>query len=254
MKYNKNTTSLIKRGDISFNLISNKVEPIKIYNNSLLNKFNVLDDNLGKSGIYRWVHGIKNKSYVGSSINLCHRLRNYYSINYLKRRVLTSNSRIYTALLEFGYENFTLEILEYCDKNIIIEREQYYIDLLKPEYNIQSIAGIVLFPSCITTVINNKDNSTKVYKSQRAAAKAIGINSSTLAYYVNKDKLLKNTYLIISKPITRLTNSCSLMVKQPSSKRFLSVRLWLTVSSEGEVRKVTDWARFQVIFLFNGYV
>jgi group I intron endonuclease len=34
-----------------------------------------------------------------------------------------------------------LEILEYCTAENAISREQYYIDLLKPEYNILTIAG-----------------------------------------------------------------------------------------------------------------
>jgi group I intron endonuclease len=34
-----------------------------------------------------------------------------------------------------------LEILEYCDTNDVIAREQYYIDLLIPEYNILKKAG-----------------------------------------------------------------------------------------------------------------
>lgn len=31
--------------------------------------------------------------------------------------------------------NFNLEFLEYCDKNSVIDKEQKYIDLLKPVYN-----------------------------------------------------------------------------------------------------------------------
>jgi len=42
MKYNKNTASLLKKGYINFNLLSHKIEPLKIYNDSLLNKFNAL--------------------------------------------------------------------------------------------------------------------------------------------------------------------------------------------------------------------
>jgi len=45
------------------------------------------------------------------------------------------------ALLKYGYSNFSLEILEYCDPSKCIEREQYYIDLFEPEYNIFKIAG-----------------------------------------------------------------------------------------------------------------
>ena len=34
-----------------------------------------------------------------------------------------------------------MEILEYCDSGDIIKREQYYLDLFKPEYNVCLIAG-----------------------------------------------------------------------------------------------------------------
>jgi group I intron endonuclease len=48
---------------------------------------------------------------------------------------------IYKALLKYGYSNFSLEILEYCKKSEVIRREQYYLELLKPEYNVLKIAG-----------------------------------------------------------------------------------------------------------------
>jgi hypothetical protein len=199
MKYNK-TTSFSKKGDIS--ILSKKVKPIIVYDGSLISKFKALDSNIGKSAIYRWVHNKDKKSYVGSSKDLYRRLKYYYyNLDYLERIVQISNSRIYKALLKDGYENFTLEILEYCDKSIIIEREQYYIDLLKPEYNIQNIAGLVLSPrGSSTTVVNKKDGSRKTYVSMYAAAKDINIKYSTILYYANKDKLVKDTYLITSKP------------------------------------------------------
>ena len=48
---------------------------------------------------------------------------------------------IHKALLKYGYSGFKLEILEYCDKDDLLNREQYYLDLLKPEYNIYQKAG-----------------------------------------------------------------------------------------------------------------
>jgi group I intron endonuclease len=48
---------------------------------------------------------------------------------------------IYKAILKHGHSNFSLEILEYCEPSKVLEREQYYIDLLKPEYNILKTAG-----------------------------------------------------------------------------------------------------------------
>jgi hypothetical protein len=37
---------------------------------------------------------------------------------------------IYPALLKYGYANFSVEILEYCERSEAITREQYYLDLL----------------------------------------------------------------------------------------------------------------------------
>jgi len=78
---------------------------------------------------------------VGSSINLSLRLINYFSIFFLETEIKKNKSKIYRALLKYGYSNFSLEILEYCDPNNTLAREQHYIDLLKPEYNILQKAG-----------------------------------------------------------------------------------------------------------------
>jgi group I intron endonuclease len=61
----------------------------------------------------------------------------YYSV----KRLNESNMAIYKALLKYGHSNFRFEILEYCEPENAIFREQDYIDLLKPEYNINPIAG-----------------------------------------------------------------------------------------------------------------
>jgi group I intron endonuclease len=62
-------------------------------------------------------------------------------VYFSKTRLINSRTPIYKAIIKYGYESFELEILEYCEPSILISREQYYIDLLKPEYNILSIAG-----------------------------------------------------------------------------------------------------------------
>ena len=80
------------------------------------------------------------KSYVGSGVDLAKRLRSYYNENDLKK-----NSRpIQDALLKYGHNNFTLEILEYCDKTKLLDREQFYFDILNPEYNILKFAYSLL--------------------------------------------------------------------------------------------------------------
>jgi len=65
----------------------------------------------------------------------------YYDLSFLSVRLEKAKSHIYSAILKHGYSNFQLEILEYCTKENAISREQYYIDLLNPEYNLNSTAG-----------------------------------------------------------------------------------------------------------------
>lgn len=48
------------------------------------------------------------------------------------------------ALLRYKYSKFRLEILEYCIAEKCREREQHYLNLLKPEYNILKVAGSLL--------------------------------------------------------------------------------------------------------------
>jgi group I intron endonuclease len=66
------------------------------------------------------------------------RFYNYYSIIHLNKK---QSSLIYRSILKYGYSNFSLDILEYCESSLCISREQYYLDLLKPEYNILKIAN-----------------------------------------------------------------------------------------------------------------
>ena len=109
--------------------------PLIRYTNANLDKFIIYRDNIGKSGVYRWVNNLNDKSYVGSSISLSYKLNLYYSLYSL--REVKGSIIIQRALLKYGYSNFTLDILEYCELDVLIEREEYYINLLKPEYNIK---------------------------------------------------------------------------------------------------------------------
>ena len=113
--------------------------PILSYTNADTQKESILDDNKSKAGVYCWTNIKSGKKYVGSSVDLYRRFMHYYNIKYIIRA--SKSSLICKALIKYGYSSFHLEILEYCDSSIIIEKEQYYIDILKPEYNILKVAG-----------------------------------------------------------------------------------------------------------------
>ena len=123
---------------LNYSIIQLSIIPIIKYNNADTQKLDILKDNKGKSGIYCWINSSNGKSYVGSSQNIARRLKQYYSIYHLTKH---NGMNINRALLKYGYSSFNLHILEYCDPADLICREQYYMDLLKPEYNILKTAG-----------------------------------------------------------------------------------------------------------------
>lgn len=114
-----------------------KIIPKARYINAKLNKDLIYKEN--KCGVYCWNNLITGKIYIGSSTSLYRRFRNYFSLEYIKN--VRGSSLICKALLKYGFYNFSLDILEYCESSDLIKREQYYIDLLKPEYNILKVAG-----------------------------------------------------------------------------------------------------------------
>jgi group I intron endonuclease len=129
------TSSLRPEGD------SNNLESKVFYYNADIDKEKIVKENQNKSGVYRWTCLSTKLTYVGSSVNLGKRLKNYYSYSSLTR---SKSMIISKAILKYGYSNFSLEILEYCTPEECIKREQYYLDLLNPEYNILKIAGSTL--------------------------------------------------------------------------------------------------------------
>jgi group I intron endonuclease len=115
--------------------------PVKVYNNMLTDKDNILNDFNNQSGIYLIHNLVNGKQYVGSAINLKRRLYSYYSPS-----KLMDNRHISNSILKYGHNNFTVLILELVKQNDhikvdLLSKEQYYIDLLKPVLNINPTAG-----------------------------------------------------------------------------------------------------------------
>lgn len=115
------------------------VTPEVIYDNAYDNKKIAIKSNRKKPGVYRWVHNKSGKMYIGSSLDLGRRFSSYYSLKFIENQA--KRSIIYKSISKYGYSEFRLEILEYCNSENVIEREQFYLDYLKPEYNILKIAG-----------------------------------------------------------------------------------------------------------------
>ena len=152
-----------------------------------------------------------------------------------KRETERNQSAIYRAILKYGLSGFSFEIIEQCGPSILIEREQYYIDLIGPEYNILKFAanrqgfihseatkelqrkarlGAVLSEitklkmsnsnrkSTPITVHNKEINETHEFPTMRKAAEFFDMSHSQIIYYLKNQKLFRGIYSIKKKDPT----------------------------------------------------
>ena len=116
----------------------NGLNPVKKYENFYRDRANILKDLKGKSGVYYFINNVNGNSYVGSSINIANRMKNYLNTSFLKSKH-SSNMPITRAMLKYGPSNFSLWILEYAEVNEISTRETIYIAQIIPYYNVLKV-------------------------------------------------------------------------------------------------------------------
>jgi len=90
------------------------------------------------SGVYQIINDVTQRCYIGSTVNLQRRFSDH-------KRDLNRGTHhspiLQNAWNKHGESKFRFEIIEKCEKSHLIEREQYYFNILNPEYNICRIAG-----------------------------------------------------------------------------------------------------------------
>jgi group I intron endonuclease len=93
---------------------------------------NILKD----SGIYCIINISNKKRYIGSSVNVHQRLQKHRS---MLRKNYHQNRKLQNSWNKNSEKFFECYILEYCNNDDLEKREQFYIDTLKPEFNITLI-------------------------------------------------------------------------------------------------------------------
>lgn len=86
-------------------------------------------------GIYKITNQINGKCYIGKSKKIEDRFYAHKS-RYLNEK--ESNKLLYKAFKKYGLNNFSFEIIEECEENLLDEREKYWIsyyDSYKKGYN-----------------------------------------------------------------------------------------------------------------------
>lgn len=136
------------------------------------------------SGVYEIRNLVNNKHYIGSSIDLQVRSREH--INKLKTNK-HDNPKLQNAFNKYG-DIFAMVILEECSKDVVLAREQHYIDTTKPWYNILRIAGRTLGHKHSK---KTKAKMSKIKKAQYAAGFKVW-NVGIAPTQIVKDKISKS--------------------------------------------------------------
>lgn len=89
------------------------------------------------------VYKIENKKtgdiYVGSTINYANRIAVH---KYKMKHGFNSAHRLYIDGANLGASSFSFSIIELVnDESILLDREQFYINKINPQYNVARIAG-----------------------------------------------------------------------------------------------------------------
>jgi group I intron endonuclease len=93
------------------------------------------------SGIYRIVHRDSGRCYIGQSADIGRRWAEHRSLLKLKKH---KSKRFQNLWDKYGREAFDWEVLEEIPPDVLTDREQYWMDLLRPVLNHAPAAGSTL--------------------------------------------------------------------------------------------------------------
>ena len=145
----------------------------------------------------------------------------------MKHLLDNTNMVICRALIKYGYSSFRLEIFQYCESNIRIQREFYYIKLYEPDYNIirlsssmpnrfgyvhkQSSKSKIRLNQPNRQMVRVKDTITNVqhqFDSYSLAGQFLGVSHGVIHNYFkrNQVKPIKKNFILqkIEKPYSDL--------------------------------------------------
>jgi group I intron endonuclease len=185
-----------------------KITPVKSYYNLHLieTQLKIQKDNRQKAGIFIVVNNVNGNFYVGSAIT--NRINTRFRNHCIHLR--GSNRPLLRAINRYGIQNFSFHILEYFkgivhkeDLNLnhlkLLERETFFINSLKPIYNILIIAGSSLgFKHTEQT----RNKMKAIYSQERKDAvrnlnkgKPLAVETKAIPHLINRAPLLQQRAL-----------------------------------------------------------
>lgn len=91
-----------------------------------------------KVGIYKITCISNNRIYIGSAVYI----KSRWAVHKKHLRDNTHVSKpMQNSWNKYGEDSFLFEVMEECEKSVLLQREQYYLDNLKPQFNYLKVAG-----------------------------------------------------------------------------------------------------------------
>lgn len=91
---------------------------------------------IGNCGIYIITNVKNGHRYIGSSKDLYERLKHH---KWELESNIHPNNYLQNAWNKYEIDNFEYGILEYCNEDVRLERENFYINIILPEYNLNGV-------------------------------------------------------------------------------------------------------------------
>lgn len=166
--------------------------------------------------IYKIVNKITEECYVGSALNFYK--RKYYHIYDLK------NQKHHSPILQNSWNKYGSDVFDFIvieeiekDDNLLI-REQYWINILKPKYNISKIAGS---PLGVKHTLQSRINMSNAHKGK--TLKEMG-HSETCNCCICDRKTGQNSPRYIKREMRECFCGCGKQFEVPlnSQKKFIS--------------------------------
>jgi len=170
-----------------------------------------------KTGIYKIINPINNKFYIGSaSISFRKRFSNHKSLLHLNKNPCKFIQRVYNKNPDV---DLIFEILEVCSKEDCIKREQYYINILKPNYNLCKVAGSSLGRIRTKKSIENQFQAQRVYTDKEVI--------SMFDMYNRGIKIKKISEILNCKP-----NNVSCIINKPHKYKLVKEKYNLLIKNK----------------------
>lgn len=161
-------------------------------------------------GVYKLINKTNGKIYIGSAIDINLRWRQHRN---------NPSSLIGRALKKYGIEGFTWEIVEEAKPELLLEREQYYLDTIQPfgdsGYNIARIAGNTLgIPCSDETKAKIRKKNTGRYVGEKS------VKSKTTTFMSPDGELIMFPSISIGSKERGLHVSCMAEVARGKRKQY----------------------------------